>query len=320
MTIATTRRRLLGGAAALATGLAIGLPRRVRAADKVFRIGYQKYGSLVLLKGKGALEPVLKDLGFSVTWTEFAAGPQLLEALNVGAIDFGTVGEAPPIFAQAAGAPLLYVANEPPAPQGEAILVPKDSPLTSVADLKGKRVVFNKGSNVQFLVVKALRAHGLDYKDIEPVYLPPADARAAFEKGAVDAWAIWDPFLAAAEAAIGARTLVNGVGLVANHQFYLAERAFTDAHPQIVDAALKGLYDIGEEVRADPDAAAKKLSPNVGIPAPVLATAIRRQSFGLKPLTPEVVAAQQAIADTFFELGLLPKPITVAEAVRKAAS
>lgn len=320
MTIATTRRRLLGGAAALATGLAVGLPRGARAADKVLRIGYQKYGSLVLLKGKGAVEPVLKDLGFSVTWTEFAAGPQLLEALNVGAIDFGTVGEAPPIFAQAAGAPLLYVANEPPAPEGEAILVPKDSPLKSVADLKGKRVAFNKGSNVQFLVVKALRAHGLDYKDIEPVYLPPADARAAFEKGAVDAWAIWDPFLAAAEAAIGARPLVTGAGLVANHQFYLAERKFTDAHPQIVDAVLKGLYDIGEEVRANPEEAAKKLSPNVGIPAPVLAVAIRRQAFGLKPLTPEVVAAQQAIADTFFELGLLPKPITVADVVRKAAS
>jgi sulfonate transport system substrate-binding protein len=320
MTIATTRRRLLGGAAALATGLAIGLPRGARAADKVLRIGYQKYGSLVLLKGKGALEPVLKDLGFSVTWTEFAAGPQLLEALNVGAIDFGTVGEAPPIFAQAAGAPLLYVANEPPAPEGEAILVPKGSPLKTVADLKGKRVVFNKGSNVQFLVVKALRAHGLDYKDIEPVYLPPADARAAFEKGAVDAWAIWDPFLAAAEVAIEARALVTGTGLVANHQFYLAEQKFTDANPQIVDAVLKGLYEIGEEVRANPEEAAKKLSPNVGIPAPVLAKAIRRQSFGLKPLTPEVVAAQQAIADTFFELGLLPKPITVADVVRKAAS
>ena len=126
--------------------------------DKVVRIGYQKYGKLVLLKGKGSLEEKLKAVGYKVAWTEFPSGPPLLEALNVGAIDFGNTGEAPPIFAQAAGAPLQYVAYEPPAPKGEAILVPKDSPLKSVADLKGKKIALNKGSNVHYLLVKAFRA------------------------------------------------------------------------------------------------------------------------------------------------------------------
>ena len=117
--------------------------RLAGAADKVVRIGYQKYGTLVLLKGKGLLEKKLKSIDYTVEWTEFPGGPQLLEALNAGAVDFGSTGETPPIFAQAANAPLVYIAHEPPAPRGEAILVPKDSPIKSVADLKGKKVAFN---------------------------------------------------------------------------------------------------------------------------------------------------------------------------------
>src|SRR3979411_3307165 len=160
--------------------------------DKVVRIGFQKYGKLVLLKGQGLLERKLEPLGYKVSWTEFPSGAPLLAALNAGAIDFGVAGETPPIFAQAAGAPLVYLAYDPPAPQGEAILVPKDSTFNSVADLKGKRVALNKGSNVHYLLVKALEKAGLKYTDIQPVFLEPSDALSAFERGAVDAWVIWD--------------------------------------------------------------------------------------------------------------------------------
>lgn len=134
--------------------------RPAGAAEKVVRIGYQKYGTLVLLKGKGLLEKKLKSIDYTVEWTEFPGGPQLLEALNAGAVDFGSTGETPPIFAQAANAPLVYIAHEPPAPRGEAILVAKDSPIKAVADLKGKKVAFNKGSNVHYLLVKALEEAG----------------------------------------------------------------------------------------------------------------------------------------------------------------
>src|ERR1700733_5153773 len=193
-------------------------------ADNVLRIGYQKYGTLVLLKARGSLEKRLGPRHVEGKWAEFPAGPQLLEGLNVGSIDFGTVGEAPPIFAQAAGADLVYVGNEPPASTGEAILVPKNSPIKSVAELKGKRVALNKGSNVHFLLVKLLEKAGVRYTDIDAVFLTPADARAAFERGSVDAWAIWEPFLAAAQTQTGARILANGNGVVSNHQFFLAFR------------------------------------------------------------------------------------------------
>lgn len=287
-----------------------------RADEKVVRIGFQKYGKLVLLKGKGTLEGKLKTIGYSVEWKEFPAGPQMLEALNVGAIDFGNTGETPPIFAQAAGAPLLYVAYEPPAPRGEAILVPQDSSLKSVADLKGKKVALNKGSNVHYLLVKALEKAGVKYSEIEPVFLAPADARAAFERGAVQAWVIWDPFQAAAEGTIKARELANAEGLVPNYQFYLASRKALDAHAKAFDVVLAQLQEVDAWAKSDIKAVAAQLSPSIGIPAPILEVALRRQSYGIKPIDSAVIADQQKLADVFFGLGLLPKPIKVSDAVR----
>jgi sulfonate transport system substrate-binding protein len=285
--------------------------------DKVVRIGFQKYGKLVLLKSKGSLEPKLKALGYNVTWIEFPSGPPLLEAINVGALDFGNTGEAPPIFAQAAGAPIRYVAYEPPAPKGEAILIPKDSPLKSVADLRGKKVAFNKGANVHYLVVKALEKAGVKYSEITPVFLAPADARAAFESGSIDAWAIWDPFQAAAEAATGAKTLTDGTDTVANHQFYLSSQKFLESEPGVIDAILAELREVDEWAKTDIHAVAEQLGPSIRMPVPVLEVALKRQAYGIKPIDAQVIVAQQKLADTFLALGLIPKAITVSELARK---
>jgi sulfonate transport system substrate-binding protein len=281
--------------------------------DKVVRIGFQKYGKLVLLKSKGSLEEKLKAVGTKVVWTEFPSGPPLLEALNVGAIDFGNTGEAPPIFAQAAGAPIQYVAYEPPAPKGEAILVPKDSPIKSVAELKGKKVALNKGSNVHYLLVKALEKAGVKYSEIEPVFLAPADARAAFERGAVDAWVIWDPFQAAAEAATGARTVADGTGIVANYQFYFASKQFLQADPKVVERVLAQLSEVDDWAKGDIRAVAEQLAPSIGLSVPVVEVALGRQAYGIKPVTDTVIADQQRVADTFFALGLIPKQIKISD-------
>jgi sulfonate transport system substrate-binding protein len=291
------------------------------AEDKTVRVGYQKYGTFLLLKARGLLEKKLQPLGFSVAWTEFPGGPQLLEALNVGALDFGITGEAPPIFAQAAGAPLLYVANEPPAPRAEAILVPKDSPIRSIAELKGKTVALNKGSNVHYLLVKTLEKAGLNYSDIKPVFLAPADARAAFENGSVDAWAIWDPFQAAAEITLEARTIGNGEGgVAANRQFYLGEQKFVAANPAVIAAIIASVREIDDWAKDNIDQAATELSPAVGIPAPILKLALSRQSWDAKPIAADVAADQQKIADTFYELKLIPKPIKIDDALRVGGS
>jgi len=288
--------------------------------EKVVRIGFQKYGKLVLLKSRGTLEDKLKGLGYGVVWTEFPSGPPLLEALNVGAIDFGNTGEAPPIFAQAAGAPIQYVAYEPPAPKGEAILVPKDSPLKTVADLKGKKVALNKGSNVHYLLVAALEKAGVKYSEIEPAFLAPADARPAFERGAVDAWVIWDPFLAAAEAATGARTLADGTGIVANYQFYFSSKKFLESDAKAIDLVLAQLSEVDDWAKGDIHAVAEQLAPAIGLSIPVVEVALKRQSYGIKPITESVIADQQREADTFFALGLLPKQIKISDVVRRPGS
>ncbi|WP_296248292.1 sulfonate ABC transporter substrate-binding protein [Pseudomonas sp. UBA4194] len=286
-----------------------------QAQAETLRIGYQKYGTLVLLKAKGTLEKRLASQGIDVKWTEFPGGPQLLEGLNVGSIDFGVTGETPPVFAQAAGADLLYVAYEPPAPTSEAILVPKDSTLQSVKDLKGKKVVLNKGSNVHYLLVRALEEAGLKYSDIQTVFLPPADARAAFERGSVDAWVIWDPYQAAAEKQLQARTLRDGTGIVENLQFYLATKPYAQQHPQVIKALVEEVRAVGEWSKANPEDVTAQVAPILGLPADITLTSVKRQGYGAEFLNPQTVAAQQKIADSFYQLKLIPKPLRIQDVI-----
>lgn len=280
-------------------------------------IGFQKYGILPIVKAKGELEKNLAAQGVHVKWVEFPAGPQLLEGLNVGSVVFGEAGEAPPIFAQAANPNLVYVANQPPAPTAEALIVQKDSPIQSVQDLKGKRIALNKGSNVHYLLLKLLEANNLTLNDIQPVYLPPSDARAAFEKGAVDAWVIWDPFFAAAEHQIHARVIANGEHLVSNHQFYLADRKFAEGHPEVLKTLVTTLNQTTDWVKTHPDDAAKLLEKPTALELDVLKTSISRMGFGVQPISEKVAKEQQYVADAFFAQKLIPKQLVIADAVLK---
>jgi sulfonate transport system substrate-binding protein len=312
----STRRAFLkltlGAAAAALPALS---PARVLAAPgaRTLRIGNQK-GALSILKGRGTLEQRLAPLGVTVTWTEFNAGPVQLEALNVGSIDFGDVGEAPPIFAQAAGAPLAYVAGTPPRPRSEAVLVPRNSLLREVADLKGKRVAFNRGSNVHYFLVQLLRKHGLDYRDVRPVFLAPADARAAFENGSIDAWVIWDPFFAAAQSSFGARVLADASGVVVNRGFYFSSRSYARQNPDVIRVVIDEVARTDEWGKNNRAAYAAELAKLWGLPAPVVAQAVDRTEFGTVPITKTILGEQQKIADTFLDLGLVPKHVDVQEA------
>ena len=282
---------------------------------KTIHIGYQKFGTINFLKGQNTLEKELKTLGYKVEWTEFPGGPQLLEALNVGSIDLGHTGEAPPIFAQAAGAPLVYYANEPVNPKGEAIIVPKDSPIKNVKDLKGKKIALNKGSNVHYLLVKALEANGLKYEDIETAFLPPSDARAAFEKGAVDAWVIWDPFLAEAQQKTGARIIQDGTGLVENREYFLSSKSFAKENPEVLDVIFNELAKAESWVDGNRDEAAEFLAPQIGMDKETLAIVLNRRPYGIEKISADRLKNQQKIADKFYELKLIQKKIDVSQAV-----
>lgn len=328
-THADGRRRFLRRSLSLAlstafSGTAVALWSPLAAAQsqtsaaREFRVGWQKGSNLAILKARGNLDARLKAAGVETRWIEFTAGPQMLEGLNVGSIDFACVGETPPVFAQAARADLVYVANEPPAPKAEKVLVPKDSPIRSIKDLKGKRVALNRGSNVHYLIVKLLERDGLKYSDVQIVLLPPAEARAAFENGSIDAWVIWDPFAAAAVGQIDARILVDGEGVVHNYNFYLSTRPFATSHPEVLLWAIEEIKVTGDWVLKNVDQAADILAPQIGLSREITEIALRNYAYGVQvPLKAEVIRNQQAIADTFTELKLIPGKLDISSVIWK---
>ena len=283
--------------------------------DSTINIGYQKYGVLTLLKARGTLEKELKNDRIQVRWVEFPAGPQLLEGLNVGSINFGEVGEAPPIFAQAANPNIRYFANQNAGPKGEALIVHSDSAIRQFSDLKGKRIALNKGSNVHYLLLKLLEKNNMDLSDIQPVYLPPADARAAFEKKAVDAWVIWDPFLAAAQEQLQTRILADGEGVVDNHQFYITDQEFAQKNPQLLSKLKVELDETSRWAQNNPDAAASILEKPTGLSKDILKVSILRKGSGVSLVTPSIIQDQQIIANNFYQQKLIPKEIRVQDAV-----
>ncbi|AMO95162.1 ABC transporter, substrate-binding, aliphatic sulfonates family protein [Collimonas fungivorans] len=310
------RRRLLQAGIGMAA-VAAFTPFAVRAAQRELRVGYQK-GLLSLLKRRGTLEQRLAPLGVTVKWIEFSAGPVQLEALNVGSIDFGDVGEAPPIFAQANGTPIVYVAATVPRPAVEAVLVPATSAVRTVADLKGKKIALNKGSNVHYFLVKLLQKNGLNHSDVNLVWLAPADARAAFEKGVVDAWVIWEPFLAAAEQTLAARILADASGVVKNRAYYFSSKDYAQKNGDVLSIAVEELNKIDIWGKANRNELAAELSAVWGLPKPVVDVLVARSSFGTEPISRSILAEQQVIADTFFELKLIPRQIDVRDAAPAA--
>jgi sulfonate transport system substrate-binding protein len=315
----TLRRRIF--ASLLVAPLLLAAATLVRAEGKPaepvreLRIAFQK-GSigLAVLKQRGTLEKRLPQ--YAITWIEFPAGPQLLEALALGSADIGSVGDTPPIFAQAAGKDLVYVGVEPPRPDSSAILVRNDSAIRSLADLKGRKIAFQKGSSAHYLTVRALEKAGIAYKDIEPVYLPPAEARAAFERGSVDAWAIWDPYYAAAELLAPTRTLATGRDLTSNNSFYLAARGFADRNGEVIGELFDELNRTDAFLHEQRKAAVALYAAFSGLEPQVVETVLaRRKRANITALTPAIVDDQQRVADTFEKLGLIPKPIRVADIV-----
>ena len=305
--------------AAIALGLALaGLaaqPLLAQEAPKELRIGYQKAGLPVIARQQASIEKRLAAQGTNVRWVEFTAGPPLLEAMNVGSVDVGWTGDAPPIFAQAAGAAIVYVAALPSNGAGEAVIVKKDSPIRTLADLKGKKVGFTKGSSSHNLTVVALEGGGLSYSDITPVFLSPADAAAAFARDSVDAWTIWDPFLAIAQARYEPRLLVTSKEALKVNTYFLANKAFAAKNARAIDLTLAGLDEAAKWADANRPAVARALHEVTGVELAAQTVAADRTDFAILPITDEIIANQQKTADRFHKLGLIPRAITVRDAV-----
>lgn len=308
------RRRLL-----IASASAAGLPllggRALAADPEKLRIGFQKSSTLMIfLKSRGVLEKALAPLSVQVQWHEFTSGLPLLEALNIGAIELSAdVAHAVPPFALAAGAQLTYYAIETPSPQAQAIVVRKDSAVTNIAQLKGQKIAFAKGAGAHFLLLEALAQNGLSIKDIEPAYLSPADGRAAFENGAVAAWVVWDPFLAAVQRQSGARILLDGSRIAAYRRFYLAATPYVQRRADVLSVVYAELQRAGEWIKANPGPAAEWHAPFVGLDAATVEAANLRRTYRVQSVDAEALVEQQRIADAFTQAQIIPRKVTIAD-------
>ncbi|EXC34266.1 putative aliphatic sulfonates-binding protein [Acinetobacter sp. 869535] len=283
---------------------------------KTLAVGYQK-SSLNLLVARQQQLFEQQFPGVQVAWKEFPAGPQMLEALAVGAIDFGAVGNTPPVFAQAAGKDLKYIGYEVVPQNAQALLIPADSSIRTLADLKGKRIAVQKGSSAHELLAKALQKAGLSWQDIQPIWLPPADARAAFDKQSIDAWSIWEPYLSAAELDAKAKVLIDGQAFARTYSFYIANPQFIEQHPGATEKILQSLNTADQWVLQHQQQALKIYQQSTGLKQNIAQRVIDKR---LKPspiysLKPEVVQAQQEIADLFQQVKLIPKSIQVSQVV-----
>jgi sulfonate transport system substrate-binding protein len=286
------------------------------ASDQI-RIGYQKSSTLTaILKTNGELEKALAPLGVRVSWHEFTSGLPLLEAVNTGTVDFGAdVADTVPLFAQAAGARLAYIAEESASPSAQAILVGAESPIKTPADLKGKKVAVTKGAGSHFLLLAALAKAGLSFKDISPAYLTPADGRAAFIGGNVDAWVAWDPFLTSAQRQSNARILADGGnGLASYKRYYLSSAAFADRRGDVLNVIFGKLDETGKWVKAHPKDAATLLAGLWGIDTATVEAANSHRSYLIGVVTPPGLSEQQRIADAFFAEGVLPIKVNASDA------
>jgi sulfonate transport system substrate-binding protein len=306
--------------ALIAAGAALAVTGKAAfAADdaKTFRIGFQKGGVLSLAKAAGAIEARLAPRGIAVQWNEFTSGPPLLEALGAGALDFGSTGDVPPLFAQAAGGDLLYVAATRSAVDGSAILVKADSPIKTLADLKGKKVAFKRGSSAHNFIVKALAKGGLAPGDVNSLDLAPPDAAAAFASGQIDAWAIWDPYYAVTAQDPTVRVLATTEGIVDSFGYYLANGSFTRQNPNVIADALAELKKAGTDAQAHLDATAAAISAVNGVPLPIEKIVLARKGADLGSLVAlddTVLAYQQGLADAFFKLKIVPKQVDIKSA------
>jgi sulfonate transport system substrate-binding protein len=290
---------------------------RAEELPKEIRIGTQKGGFFPAVKARHTIEDTFKPLGIAVAWVDFQFGPPLLEAINVGSVDFGYVGDTPPIFAQAANARIRYTAAVKQNGSSQAIIVRADSPIKTLADFRGKRIAFAKGSSAHNLLVAALEKAGLTWSDITPAPLAPADATAAFIKGSVDAWSIWDPYFALAELKENARVVVRDRDVHQPNSFYIAGADFVEKHPTLIAKLNAAFAAEGMWANSHHDEVAQAQSEATGVDLDAVRRFVDRSIYSVVPFDDDILRSQQAIADRFARLGLIPKAVTVADLVWK---
>ncbi|MCF5053787.1 aliphatic sulfonate ABC transporter substrate-binding protein [Pseudomonas syringae] len=311
MVLSTPFKRLL-----LGTALALGLATTAHAADlQPLRVANQKSTIKALLEVSGES----KNVPYQIQWSEFPSASPLGEALNAGAVDIGALGDAPYVFALGAGASLKVVSIiHAEGRNTTALLVPKNSPIKSVADLKGKRIVTGRGSIGHYLAIKALATAGLTTKDVEFVFLLPSESRLVLDNGTVDAWSTWDPYTTVVTSQSQARIIASGNTLLSNHLYLAAtSQAIADKRAQLDDfvARVDRAY---AWANTHPDEYAAAQTKITGLPLAVHVAVAKETHLSPVLIDDSVISGLQATADTYQKEGLLTKHIDVSQGFDKS--
>lgn len=302
----SSRRQFV--ARALGAGAALALPAIGRAqARPVLKAGDQKGGLRALLEAAGALD----GLGYDIQWSEFPAAAPLAEALNAGAVDSGPIGDAPLIFALAAGTRVKAIGANRSDAYGTAVLVRPDSTLKTAADLKGRSVATNRGSIGHYVTLKAITRAGLKPEDVNLRFLAPADAKLALTQGSVDAWATWEPYTALAEVSGHARVLVSGRDLLPGLSYLAATDAAIASKRAVLQDFLQRVVRAQQWSYRNVDAYSAALARIIGIPPEAAKLQFERRQQKWVPIDAQVVADQQGTADFYRQVGLIKQPLDV---------
>lgn len=291
------------------------LPLAASAAGTL-KVGDQQLQTRGILEASGQL----KDVPYTIEWFNFPAAQPLGEALNAGAIDVGGLGDAPLIFAYAAGARIRAVAATRSTPVDIAILVPDGSPIKRAADLKGKRIATTRGSIGHYLAVATLERANLKLTDVTWAYMQPADAKAALASGSVDAWSTWDPYVALAESRDHDRSIANGVGVSSGLSFEAATDTAIREKPAEIADFLKRVAAGQRWALAHPDEVAAIQSRVTGLPPDVLKTVYERAQLHPVAIDDSLIAEQQRTADLYHRADVIKTPLDVAPSFDKQFS
>jgi sulfonate transport system substrate-binding protein len=280
-------------------------------SGSVLRVGSQRGGTKAMMEASG----VLHGLGFGLEWSEFPAAQHLLEALGAGAVDVGAVGDAPFLFAYQGGSPIRSVqaTRYEPRNAATAIIVPATSPLRDAGGLRGKKVATGRGSVGHFLLLRAMEKAGLRQSDLTTVFLPPGDAKGAFDSGAVDAWATWNPYVGSAVLHDRARVIADARQLSTNFGVMAANEAAIADKRDLLSAFL-ARHDRAERWASDnTDAYAAVLARETGLPIEI-ARYFGNRGLKVVPTDAALLTQMAGVLETFRRAGIVdPKrPIAAA--------
>jgi sulfonate transport system substrate-binding protein len=284
----------------------------VNLSSVTLDIGDQKgTGAEAVLTAAG----LLNTLPFHVSWSDFTSGPPMLEAMASGSVDIGGVGDAPPVFAASGGEQVEIVGARETAGDQDAVVVPKNSPITSIQQLKGKKIAYGSGSSGNYNLLTVLTKAGLTTKDVTLVNLQPAEALAAFTSGAVDAWDIWPPYVQQVVAQDGARVLATGSAYGSPYSFEVASKAALadPAKAAAIKVYLATLDKAYVWAATHPDAWAVAWGKAAGLPTSIMDVAAKIDATTPVPVTSATVTSEQSLVDQFYAAGLIPNKVDMSD-------